>query len=85
MKMFVYVIDSDVCGIVLAADQKEAVKKVMDAYIDHGGPEFDPECVNIKIIPFEENSKFEDHPDVTELPEIFQGIEELRNIDDSKI
>lgn len=74
MKMFVYVIDSDVRGIVLAADQEEAVKKVMDAYIDHGGPEFDPECVNIKIIPFEENSKFEDHPDVTELPEIFKGI-----------
>ena len=36
--------------------------------------EINPECVNIKIIPFEENSKFEDHPDVTELPEIFQGI-----------
>ena len=74
MKIFVYVIDSDIRGIVSAADQEEAAKKVMNAYIDHGGPEFDPECVNIKIIPFEENSKFEDHPDVTELPEIFQGI-----------
>lgn len=74
MKMFVYVIDSDIRGIVSAADQEEAAKKVMNAYIDHGGPEFDLECVNIKIIPFEENSKFEDHPDVTELPEIFQGI-----------
>ena len=69
MKMFVYVIDSDVRGIVSAVDQEEAAKKVMNAYIDHGGPEFNPECVNIKIIPFEE-----DHPDVTELPEIFQGI-----------
>lgn len=48
MKMFVYVIDSDVRGIVLAADQEEAVKKVMDAYIDHGGPEFNPECVNTR-------------------------------------
>lgn len=46
----------------------------MSAYIDHGGPEFDPECVDIKIIPFDENSRFEDNPDVTELPEIFQGI-----------
>lgn len=46
----------------------------MSAYIDHGGSEFDPECVDIKIIPFEENSKFESHPDVTELPEIFQRI-----------
>ena len=55
MKMFVYVIDSDVRGIVSAVDQEEAAKKVMNAYIDHGGPEFNPECVNIKIIPFEEN------------------------------
>lgn len=74
MKMFVYVIDSDVRGIVLAADQEEAVKKVMDAYIDHGGSEFNPECTDIQIIPFDKNSKFEDHPDVIELPEIFQGI-----------
>ena len=28
----------------------------------------------IQIIPFEENSKFEDHLDVIELPEIFQEI-----------
>lgn len=74
MNLFVYVIDSDIYGIVSATDEEEAAKKVMNAYIDHGGTEFDPECVNIKIIPFEENSRFEDHPDVTELPEIFQGI-----------
>ena len=35
MKMFVYVIDSDIRGIVSAADQEEAAKKVMNAYIDH--------------------------------------------------
>ena len=74
MNLFVYVIDSDICGIVSATDEEEAAKKVMSAYIDHGGSEFDPECVDIKIIPFEENSKFESHPDVTELPEIFQRI-----------
>ena len=30
MKMFVYVIDSDVRGIVSAVDQEEAAKKVMN-------------------------------------------------------
>lgn len=74
MNLFVCVIDSDIYGIVQATDEEEAAKKVMSANIDHGGSEFDPGCMNIKIIPFEENSRFEDHPDVTELPEIFQGI-----------
>lgn len=74
MNLFIYVIDSDVCGIVSATDEKEATKKVMSSYIDHGGSEFNPECTDIQIIPFDENSKFEDHPDVIELPEIFQGI-----------
>lgn len=74
MNLFIYVIDSDICGIVSATDEEEAANKVMSAYIDHGGPEFNPECVDIKIIPFDENSRFEDNPDVTELPEIFQGI-----------
>lgn len=40
MNLFIYVIDSDVCGIVSAVDQEEAAKKVMNAYIDHGGSEF---------------------------------------------
>lgn len=39
MNLFIYVIDSDVCGIVSATDEEEAAKKVMSAYIDHGGPE----------------------------------------------
>lgn len=40
MNLFIYVIDSDVCGIVSETDEKEATKKVMSSYIDHGGSEF---------------------------------------------
>lgn len=40
MNLFIYVIDSDVCGIVSATDEKEATKKVISSYIDHGGSEF---------------------------------------------